>query len=875
MPSRPIVRAVPVIERGARVSARRASAAPARSAGYRTGQRGAAVLVPSGRMRPMTGPVRMRALASALPGLASMVLVLGLLMPRMAHAQLTGEAAQPSALGDGAANGAASSAAGGASAAAGTTPRDHAQPDTRRVSPAAALPGLPGLRLAPQLQEHPLAEGQTGATFTMGDKVEGAGDQRIAIDGRGELRRSATVIKGDKLRYDGDTDMADAYGNVHVDNSGNYFVGPEAHLRVGATEGYILSPTYHFTMTGGSGKAERIDVVDNERSKIVNGTYTACQCESDPAWYVRASRFDIDSGTNEGIAHNGVLMFQGVPIFASPYLSFPLSNDRQSGFLPPTMALSSTTGFDVTAPYYFNLAPNHDLTLYPRLITRRGVQLSETFRYLSPNYSGVATAEYLPYDEIKKTQRYAIYLQHTQDFGGGFGGYINYNRVSDSTYPQDLSSTNILNAGVQQLYQQEAGLTYNHGPWSVLTRVQHWQTLPSSIAPYGREPELNVKYQKYDVGGFDFGAEADYTRFKITTADMTEGQRIVLNPYISYPIIRPGYFIVPKVQYHLASYDLSTIATNAPPGQPRNLTESIPTASFDTGLIFERPVHLFGQDFIQTLEPRLFYVYTPYRNQNFAPLFDTAESDFGLAEIFTENTFVGNDRIADANRLTAAISTRFLNPATGDERARFIIAQQYYFRNQQVTFLPNQTPAEANHSDLIAGMSLKLGAGFATETAVQYNSDNNQLVRSNVGFAYSPQDRKVVNVAYRYTRANTTLDDNPINQAVISAQWPITRRLYGVGRLNYDINGHRVVDGLVGFQYDADCWAVGVALQRYANGGTVATGSATGTRILGQLELKGFSTVDNGLVQAFRASIPGYVPPPPPPPPQSRFSNYE
>jgi LPS-assembly protein len=410
----------------------------------------------------------------------------------------------------------------------------------------------------------------------------------------------------------------------------------------------------------------------------------------------------------------------------------------------------------------------------------------------------------------------------------------------------------------------------------VLAREQRWQTLQPSVPPYAREPQLNVLYNKYNVGGFDYGAEADYTRFTITQDGATDGQRVVFNPYLSYSVNAPGYFITPKVQWHFASYDLSHVASTAPVGQPKNFTESIPTVSFDTGLVFDRSVRIFGQDYIQTLEPRLYYVYTPYRNQNFAPIFDTAEADFGLAEIYTPNTFVGNDRIADANRLTVGLTTRFINPATGDERARFVIAQQYYFQSQRVTITPDQVPDQAKHSDLIAGAAIKLGAGFASETAFQYNADNNQLVRSSVGFSFSPADRKVVNVGYRYTRQNeTTLVNEPINQILLSAQWPITQRLYGVARVNYDMAGHRLVDGLVGFQYDADCWQFGFGMQRYANGVTTTGQSASGTRVLAQLTFKGLSNVDNGLVNAFRSSVQGYQTPPPAAAPFARFTNYE
>ncbi|WP_206954330.1 LPS-assembly protein LptD [Trinickia acidisoli] len=732
-----------------------------------------------------------------------------------------------------------------------------------------------GLRLAPQLEEHPLGSGSSPATFVLGDQTNGTADQDVAVKGSGELRRGVAVVKGDALHYDQDTDMADAYGHVRVIENGVLFAGPEAHLKVEASEGYMPLPKYHFSTNGGSGSAERVDMLDSERSEFTSATYTACQC-TDPSWYIRGSRFDFDTGADEGVAHNGVLFFQGVPIFASPWLSFPLSDARRSGFLPPLFSMSSTNGVELSLPYYFNIAPDHDLTLTPRLISKRGMQTQAIYRYLSPTYSGTLTGEFLPDDAIKHANRYAIYWQHNQDLGHGFGAYVSYNRVSDSTYAQDLASAgNQFVIGTQTLYQQEAGLTYNNGPWSVLAREQHWQTLQGSAPPYGREPQLNVKYAKYDIGGFDFGAEADYSRFRITSADMTEGDRLMFNPYVSYGIYGPGYFVVPKVQWHFASYDLSNISSTAPAGQPKTFTESIPTFSFDSGLIFDRSVRLFGDDYIQTLEPRLYYVYTPYRNQDFAPLFDTAESDFGLAEIFTSNTFVGNDRIADANRLTAALTTRFINPATGEERARFVIAQQYYFTDQRVTLTPDTPTPATSHSNLIAGASLKLGAGFSSETAIQYNADNNQLVRSSIGFGFSPDERKVLNVSYRYTRANTTLDNEPINQVLISSEWPVTRRLYAVGRVNYDVANHRLVDGLLGFQYDADCWILGVGVQRYANGEDTSGQYQSGTRVLAQLTLKGLSNVDNGLVSAFRAGVAGYQPPPPAPPPLSRFSNYE
>ena len=233
---------------------------------------------------------------------AALIAVPGL-MPALAHAQLVGDAAQ-------------------------------AQP----------VDAPWGLRLAPQLEEHPVAGGQRPATFVLGDSTTGTSGQDMAAKGSAEVRRFTSVIKADALHYDEDTDMADAYGSVRVINNGISFAGPEAHMRVEASEGYMPAPKYHFNLTGGSGSAERVDMLDSERSVFSHGTYTACQCETDPAWYIKGTEFNFDTGADEGVAHNGVLFFQGVPIFASPWLSFPLSGARRSGFLPPVASLSSENG---------------------------------------------------------------------------------------------------------------------------------------------------------------------------------------------------------------------------------------------------------------------------------------------------------------------------------------------------------------------------------------------------------------------------------------------------------------------------------------------------------------------------------------------------
>lgn len=734
------------------------------------------------------------------------------------------------------------------------------------------------LQLAPQLKEHPLIVGQRPATFILGESVTGRVEQDITVRGSAEIRRHTLIIKADALHYDANTDIADLYGHVRVTQNGNTFVGSEAHLKIGAIAGFMSMPQYHFTMTGGSGRAQRVDLLDGKRSVFTKGTYTTCRYTSCPTWYIKGSKFSFDLGANEGVVYNGVLFFGGVPIFASPWLSFPLSRARRSGLLPPMFLLSSNNGCELLFSYYFNIAPNRDMMLASRFISNRGILTQLNYRYLSPTYSGQITSEFLSNDAITKTNRYALYIQHNQNFGNGFGGHLYYNRVSDGTYLEDLaSSANQFVNDLQTMYQQEVEGTYNNGPWSMLARWQQWQTFAPLTSPCGRTPELNMKYTKYNISGFDLGTEANYSRFRSTATNSTRGARFFLNPYVSYSFQDPSYFVTLKVQWQLIiSYYLNNIGgIGALSSQSKRFIESVPTFSLDNGLIFDRPVRFFCEDYIQTLEPRLYYVYTPYHNRDFWPLLNTSESNLEHAEIITPTTFISHDKIANENCFVAAITTRFINSRVGNEHARFVLAQQYHFQSQYVTFLSAPFFLEAvTHSNLIFGASLKLGNIFASKIAFQYHIDNDHLTKANIDFFFNPGTCRVVNFAYHYTRQHTTLTNEPRNQILISGQWPLSYRIYGIGRFNYDWGRHRIIDSLVGLQYNADCWVLGVGLQRYMNSINILGNQSSDTRFFAQLTLKGLSNIDNGLITAFRASVARYTPPPLSRP-QSRFFNYE
>ncbi len=681
------------------------------------------------------------------------------------------------------------------------------------------------------------------------------------------------MVKGDKLTYDQDSDEAFVHGNARIARDGSLSVGPEARLRVEANEGYMLSPDYYFQQTGGSGKAERIDFIDKNLSTIKRATYTTCSPDN-ADWYFSARELDIDSDRQVGTAYGGVLRFFDVPIMAAPVFSFPLNNERRSGVLPPLFGYSSRSGADLTVPYYFNIAPNRDLTLFPRYLSSRGAQLGSDYRYVGDGYSGRLRGEFLPDDQKTKTNRWAYSVQHTQLLARGLTAYVNVNKVSDNQYPDDL--TRSVTQATQRQYTQEGGVSYTWQDFSVLARVQKFQTLTPSQPSYERVPQINGSYTRYDLAGFDIQVQTDFTRFRIPlTSDGTqqpEGDRLFVQSSISYPIVRPGWFVTPKVSFNATQYQMEPGSVAA--GTPTTLNRTLPTLSLDSGMTFEREAptmsRLFGVNYVQTLEPRLFYVYTPFRDQSQFPLFDTVQSDFGYGQIFSENPFTGYDRIADNNKVTAGVTTRLIEASSGIERFRGTIAQRFDLTGQRVQISGTDPIGKAGYSDLLAATTIQMFKGYYLDAGMQYNPDSARVIYSNIAFSWRPEQRKTLNIGYRYRRPTSVTDNTAIDQFEVSSQWPLSQRTYGIGRVAFDLSASQLVDALAGFEYAADCWVGRVVYQRFRNTSQGYTG-----RIFFQVEFRGLSKIGSNPLDVLRLNVPGYEPVLAKPVIPSQFDHYE
>jgi LPS-assembly protein len=746
------------------------------------------------------------------------------------------------------------------------------------------------LQSSPRLQEQLDPQLRSSLpTFVSGQHITGRPDLEAVVEGDAMLRKGDIVIKADRLEYDQPTDLAKAIGHVRVNRAGNVYEGPLLELRVDAFEGFFNEPSYHFLRNDAHGQADRVDFLDDQRTVIHNATYTTCRRLPGPSWMpdwiLKATTISLDNEEDVGTASGALLSFKGVPLLPVPYISFPLSEKRKSGVLPPTFGLDNVNGTEVSLPYYWNIAPNRDATITTTLMTKRGVNLGTEFRYLEDGYAGLAHVEWMPTDQLRDSSRWGLNMTHQAHIQSAWtdnGAALNLslNRVSDDNYWRDFTRAN--SSLTQRLLANDATLSWSNGAWASSVRTLKWQTLQDVTAPivppYDRLPQLATRYTRSNLAGMDVALDVDYTRFE-SSASLTgqpNAERTFALLQASRVFQSPAGYITPKLQLNATSYQFDAPLKDG----ALSASRVVPTLSVDAGVVFERDTQLFGRSLIQTLEPRAFYVNTPYRDQSLLPNYDSGAMDFNLATIYTENAFVGNDRISDSNLLTVGVTSRFLDPATGAENARVGVAQRLRFQDQDVT-LPGVLPVQDRISDMLLGGAITWDPHWRFDGAVQFNPETRQSVRSTLGARYNPGRYRTVTAAYRYQRDLS-------EQLEAAWQWPVNDlwgdrgqdlaagqgqgegRWYSVGRLNYSMNERKLVDSVLGFEYDAGCWLGRIVWER------LQTSSITATqRIMFQLEFVGFSRLGVNPLKSLKDNIPNYQYLREPAAMPSRFSNYD
>ena len=726
------------------------------------------------------------------------------------------------------------------------------------------------LRLETELREKNLTSSAPRPTFARGDEIDGRTDRETTIEGDAEIRRAGTVIRADRLTlYQADDEVV-AVGNVRIVRDGLVFTGPQLQLKLDANQGSFASPRFFVPLNGGRGNAERVDFLGRGEVAFTNAVYTTCRPD-DPDWYLKAGSLSIDRDTDEGTARSATVYFKGVPILAAPYFGFPLTDERRSGFLAPTLSVTSTVGAELRLPYYWNIAPNRDFTLFTNFTDRRGLQFGGIARYLEPQHVGTTILEYSPQDQEAGRSRWMFNSTHlTTDVAGWSGGWT-LRGVSDDRYFIDYSRT--IAQSSERSLPREAFVARTFGDWIARARVLQYQNILEARAspPYDRLPQLTLTNTQRDLRGFDLGLIADASAFSRDLPGSAQGSRLIVNPSVAYPLGGPSWFVTPRASVHATAYRL-----DVNPSGPLDIERVVPTMALDSGLFMERPTTFGGRDMVQTLEPRLLYVYTPYRDQSSIPVFDSAVGNLSFASLFNDNVFAGGDRIADANQITAGAISRFIDPGTGVESLRLAAAQRIYFAEQRVT-IPGVPTRSDSRSDLLLAGSGSLGGGMNLDAAVQMSLTEQSVPRMGVAWRYWPSADRLLNVALRYL-------ENDYAQIDTSWRWPVSRRWNTLGRVNYSFLREQLnpatgvvgpvepqlLEGLLGLEYLADCWTARFVAQRFVT----ASAQRTSAFFI-QLELSGLARIGQDPFDILTRNIPGYRPPSQRPVPPSKFYGYE
>lgn len=716
------------------------------------------------------------------------------------------------------------------------------------------LKAQPALTLTPPTLDEALP------VFLEADRLQGHSEKEVEASGTVRLRRRGHAVHADRLRYDQPSEEVTAEGNVRIERGPDVMEGARLQYNLGTERGFMDSPSYTlhksreiagelqvFRETDGRGKAERLLFEGPNEYRARRAEYTACAPGNDD-WYLRAGELRIDKSRDVGEARDASIVFMGLPIFYSPYLSFTLHQERKSGFITPHYGSTDKSGAELTVPYYWNIAPNRDATISPRLMTRRGMLLNNEFRYLEPNYLGEVRADFMPADDARDgDRRWAYSFRHSHTLPSGWFGSLNLQKVSDDTYFTDLS-TQI--ATTSQVLLPREGMVGRYGSWGTAGNyaltglVQRWQTLQADplspvTPPYNRQPQLTFNAARADLLNSDLDFYAHYVGFDHPT--QINGRRGLIYPSVSVPLQTPYAHLIPKLGLNVTRYGLDP--NNAGFSEQ---TRTLPIFSTDASVVLERPTTIGGASFVQTLEPRAYYLNIPYRDQSRIPIFDSGQQDINLATIFSENQFAGWDRINDANQVTYGVTSRLIAPRSGAQVLSGAVAQRYYFETQRVT-LPGVPVRTSSSSDLLAALSGTVAPHWTADAGWQYSTHSSQTQKFNIGARYQPLPGRVINMSYRETL-------NVLRQTDISAQWPIAQRWTALARWNYSLLDHRTLEGLAGAEYNGDCWVLRVVAHRFA----VATQQAS-TTIFVQLELNGVSRIGSNPMETLKRNIGGYV----------------
>jgi len=758
-----------------------------------------------------------------------------------------------------------------------------------------------GYYLPPLLQQNTSNETQVEAD---GGAFDPVGDSDL--EGHIRINKGPAHIDAAKAKLRRDPNTHDltqilAEGDVRFIDTDTRLDSKTVTYYVKDQKSTLHPAAYRLYKRGARGQAEEANITPHALV-LKSVSYTTCAPDKD-IWWLTADRMHINRDNGRGYATHVWVFFEGAPIFYSPYFNFPVDKRRQSGFLFPNISSNERSGTEFDAPYYFNLAPNYDAVVTPKWISKRGEALEATSRYLFPHATGTLNAQGLPGDNAYKAfkdshsathpgladndpqvlalmhgtdSRFAFnFDQRTQS--GPWSSFIDYHYVTDDNYLIDLEE-NIDDAGKTQLLQM-GEINYASYRWSSLLRVQSYETLhpfegPVNTDPYRRLPQLRSQVNTpFDMGLFQARGDTEFVYF-YHPKDVVQATRLNAHPIISMPFSRPAYAITPRVQVDFMQYFLEQ------PGQVyfnrENPNRIVPIFDLDSHMVFERHFQMHNRVFSQTLEPRLYYLYVPYVDQNNLPNFESGLFDFSFQQLFRDNRFTGRDRIGDTNQLTLALTSHLFDTENGRDMLYTGIGNAIYFRDRKVTdcdiSLPDCVEQFDPHliqtrSAIAAFFDYLITDNLSLRTDIEWDPTHRTVDKQSSSASYNYEGRKVINLEYQYVKEdpaqNLLATKGNIQQTRLSAVWPITFKLEGVVRLGYDFPNERFFERLAGLEYDTCCTALRFVVKQYLEPNRDGLDDHFNTGYFLQFALKGLSSVGNDKVdESLKSWVPGYVPQP-------------
>ena len=711
-----------------------------------------------------------------------------------------------------------------------------------------------------------------------------------SYSGNVKIARADQQASSNSANYDSVSEVLDLHGNVYYSEDELALSGQSVTLNLASDQAKLRDVQFISPATPLRGRAGTVYRDSKTLSRYRQVAYTTCQ-PGNQDWVAHASELKLNKTTGRGSAKNTWIEFKGVPVFYSPYLSFPIDNRRLSGFLAPVFGSTQNGGFNLSTPYYWNIAPNYDATLTPRYLTKRGALLAGKFRYLTEQSRGTVGVEVMPNDNETNAARYLGSIKNVSQFTPHISSVVDLNYVSDKTYFAELG--NALSFPNFSFLRSNANISYAGQGVSLIGQVENYQAINETITdadlPYRKLPQINLNldhafkfmplYTAMDNEFVYFQHSDNVTSVNGQSVNRTpSGQRVNTRPSVSLPLQTAGAFFTPKLSLQHTSYFLSNIETRAPDSTSRTL----PLISVDSGLFFERDLDIASTSFLHTIEPRLFYLYVPYTNQQDIPVFDSAEYDFSFNSMFRENSFSGTDRIQNANQITTAITSRLVDSKTGRDTLKLSVGEIFYFRDREVTLQyagldaplynrwKNLPLYDSNFSNLVTELTSELTDHISVGTGLQWNPDTNDVERGHAVLHYRHEPDELINVGYLY-RQNPRYPDprsDDIIQTDMSFRWPIYDNWYALGRWQYSLLYNTTQEGFFGLEKENCCWRFRIIGRHWINNINTNTGilaqeirTAEGDSQNGvffQVELKGLTGIGEKLDTFFEKNLYGY-----------------